>query len=107
MGRVLLVFVSMWIAVGLFISCVDSCGSSSEGASQQTYQALFEEKIKGTLINPPSASFTWSVSTVYDDGKTSNGICQVRSTNVFGAYVTNDFWVTGKLENGEISISWY
>ncbi len=84
-----------------------SCSPSEESASMSTYQSFFLQKIKDQLHDPAGASFSWSGCTISDDGKTFSGVCHVRSTNAFGAYVTENFTVNGKVENGNLHIEWY
>lgn len=91
----------------IFFAGSCSCSPSEESASMSTYQGFFQQKIKDQLRDPAGASFSWSGCTISDDGKRFSGVCHVRSTNAFGAYVTENFTVNGKVENGNLHIEWY
>lgn len=104
-GSIFSVLLLIFLLVFFAGSC--SCSQSVDSASIYTFQNYFEYKIKDQLLDPASASFSWSDCSINDDGKTFSGVCHVRSTNVFGAYVTENFTVKGKVENGNLHIEWY
>ena len=94
------------IVVVLAKGCQDEDLVSEDGASESTYQYLFQKNIKTSLRDPDSASFRWRECETTEGGKSFNGICEIRATNAFGAYVVDTFVVTGRVENGRIRIEW-
>ena len=82
-------------------------GCSNNAASEGDYKAFFKQQISARLRDPASASYSWSNCETSSDGTRFRGVCHIRCTNAFGGYVTENFTVTGKVENGRIHIEWY